>query len=266
MYQRDFMAGSAGRLDDIGGAAPMTASFDPRYVTAREAARRSFFNRYGRMPTELDIDQTVAQFLSPVTRVALGIEAGASNAANLFGSVPTSSAGPIDATSDPAMRGTPQTYVDAAERAVQSFHNRFGRPPTEEELQQSIGHFLPGGEGALAMNGEAVAPASPGDSGSNGGTAGPYTQSINQGMVDAVGDASKQVADAGPSLPKLPTPPFAKPAYALLEPRGVNASESFKTLEVALGNGRYAGWMSLTNEDSSWSGSAITPSKEREST
>lgn len=47
---------------------------DPRYVTARDAAIRSFFNRFGRPPTEDEFRQSIRHFLP--AGVAVPVDAG----------------------------------------------------------------------------------------------------------------------------------------------------------------------------------------------
>lgn len=46
----------------------------------------------------------------------------------------------------------------AHDAAIRSFHNRFGRFPTEDEFEQSIGHFLPAGVAAYARRDQASLP------------------------------------------------------------------------------------------------------------
>lgn len=43
-------------------------------------------------------------------------------------------------------------YATARDAAIRCFFNRFGRPPTEDEFRQSIGHFLPAGVSAMPVD------------------------------------------------------------------------------------------------------------------
>jgi hypothetical protein len=257
LYQRDLALNWPSQSDNVAsGVAPGVDTTDPRYAAARDAAIRSFLNRYGRMPTEGDIDQMVAQFLSPEARAALGI-----GAPGMAGRLASPEAGSMIGQPDPvgatSTQELPRDYAEAAERVVQSFRNRYGRPPTEDEFRQSIGHFLPGGAMATANAGASAASPRAADAELNSGMPGVDAWDAGRDTVGTTGQVSEQISDAVPSLPKLPTPDFAKPAYARLEPRGVDANSSEQELEVILGKGRYAGWMSLTNEDDSWSGAVI---------
>lgn len=48
-------------------------------------------------------------------------------------------------------------YATARDAATRSSFHRFGRPPTEDEFRQSIGHFLPAGVAAPVVEGNETA-------------------------------------------------------------------------------------------------------------
>lgn len=115
-------------------SAPETA-VDPRYATARDAAIRSFFHRFGRAPTEDEFRQSIEHFMPAGESVYAD-----SDLAPL----------PYTDTQDPPRAAEYEAravrFYMARDAAIQSFRNRLGRDPSVDELREALPNYLVPGD------------------------------------------------------------------------------------------------------------------------
>lgn len=118
--------------------------------------------------------------------------------------------------------GVDPRYATARDAAMQSFFNRFGRSPTDEEFRQSIGHFLPAGVARpMGENMSGAAHAS-------------RLKERSAGPNDMRGLTSQRVAGAGGS---------GTPDSAELQP------QQSRQFACEFGEGRYEGWARVVLQD-----------------
>lgn len=117
-------------------------SIDERRIqAARDAAITSFFNRYGRMPTEWDVAQSIVHFLPADLRTRALL------AVRRIGEAETRQTESAPPSEEPLV---PDFGSDAARWLP---HRRYGRPPTDEEVRRATDAYSSSGaSGQMQIN------------------------------------------------------------------------------------------------------------------